>query len=392
MASSAEQVRKYNGPAILGYGFRPFFLLAAAWAAAAVPLWLLMLLGKVSLPTRMAPLEWHIHELLYGYVPAVIAGFLLSAVPNWTGRLPVVGRSLLVLVLAWVAGRVAILASSWIGAAGAAVIDLGFLFALAFVVAREIVAGSNWRNLKILVILGLLILGNGLFHLEAASMLSGGYGTRLGIGATLMLIMLIGGRVVPSFTRNWLVRRGEGRLPIAFDTFDKFVMAASAVALTAWLVLPVSLVTAAAAIVAGLLNLVRLARWAGERTTAEPLVLVLHVAYTFIPLGFLLLVLAIVKPGAMPASGAIHAWTAGAISHMTLAIMTRASLGHTGQPLTAGRGVQLIYAAAFIAAITRIMATIWPEHAVLLHVSATAWLIAFGAFLAIYFPLLTRRR
>ncbi|KAB2849547.1 MAG: NnrS family protein, partial [Hyphomicrobiaceae bacterium] len=86
LASSAEQIRNYNGPAILGYGFRPFFLLAAAWAAAAVPLWLLMLLGKVSLPTRMAPLEWHIHELLYGYVPAVIAGFLLTAVPNWTGR------------------------------------------------------------------------------------------------------------------------------------------------------------------------------------------------------------------------------------------------------------------------------------------------------------------
>ena len=212
--SSARPIRAFTGPAILSCGFRPFFLFGALWAAIAVALWLPMLSGRLVLPSAFTPIEWHVHELVYGYVPAVIAGFLLTAVPNWTGRLPVVGTPLLLLFLTWAGGRAAMLVSLWIGARIAAAIDLAFLAAPeGFVVAREIIAGNNTRNLKVLGVVALLLVGNGLFHLEAIAHLGNGHGMRLGIAAIVMLIMLMGGRIIPSFTRNWLARRGPGRRP-----------------------------------------------------------------------------------------------------------------------------------------------------------------------------------
>jgi uncharacterized protein involved in response to NO len=126
MMTTAEQVRSYAGPAILSYGFRPFFLFGVVWAALAVAVWLPMLGGSFDLPTAFAPIDWHAHELLYGYLPAIVAGFLLTAVPNWTGRLPVTGSPLLALLLAWLAGRIAVAVSGWLGLPGAAVVDLSF--------------------------------------------------------------------------------------------------------------------------------------------------------------------------------------------------------------------------------------------------------------------------
>ena len=168
MVTTAEQMRTYEGPAILSYGFRPFFLFGAIWAALAVAMWLPMLAGSLVLPTAFAPIDWHVHELLYGYLPAIVAGFLLTAVPNWTGRLPVAGPPLLGLLLTWWAGRLAIATSAWLGLPWAAVVDLLFLATLAAVVAREIVAARNLRNLKVLLLVGLLLVGNAVFHVESA--------------------------------------------------------------------------------------------------------------------------------------------------------------------------------------------------------------------------------
>jgi uncharacterized protein involved in response to NO len=392
VSTSAEQIRAFTGPALLSYGFRPFFLFGALWAAIAVALWLPMLSGHLVLPSAFTPLEWHVHELVYGYVPAVIAGFLLTAVPNWTGRLPVVGTPLLLLFLAWLAGRLAILLSLWMDARVAAIIDLTFLTALGSVVAREIIAGNNTRNLKVLAVIALLLAGNALTHLEAIARVGNGHGTRLGIAAIIMLILLIGGRIIPSFTRNWLARRGAGRLPVPFDRFDVASMAVSGIALASWVVLPEELLTALFALTACGFNVVRLSRWAGERTAGEPLVLILHVAYAFVPFGFLLLALGILMPGLVGASGALHGWTAGAIALMTLAVMTRASLGHTNRPLTATRPIQFIYIAALIAALARIVAAFGVLREPMLHLSATAWVLAFGGFVVIYAPLLARRR
>jgi uncharacterized protein involved in response to NO len=391
MATSAAQIRAFEGPALLSYGFRPFFLFGALWAAVAVALWLPMLSGHLVIPSAFAPVEWHVHELIYGYVPAIVAGFLLTAVPNWTGRLPVVGTRLLLLFLVWLAGRVAVFFSLWIGIGVAAAIDLAFLAALAGVIGREIVASGNTRNLKVLSGVGLLLVGNGLFHLEAATRIGDGHGTRLGVAATVMLIMLIGGRIIPSFTRNWLARREAGRLPAPFARFDMIVMVASAVALASWVAVPHALATAALAVTAGVMNIARLFRWAGERTGAEPLVLILHVAYAFVPTGFLLLAFGTARPDVVMPSGALHGWTTGAIGIMTLAVMTRASLGHTGRRLTATRPIQLIYVAIVVAALARIISAFDALREPMLHLSAVAWVAAFGGFVAFYAPLLVRR-
>jgi len=206
MASSAELIRSFRGPALLSYGFRPFFLFGATWGALAVALWPAVLTGSITLPTAFDPVRWHAHELIYGYVPAIITGFLLTAVPNWTGRLPVVGARLLALVALWMAGRIAILFSAEIGPALAAAIDLSFLAALSAIIAREVVAGRNTRNLKVVAVLGVLFAGNAISHAELLFATHSGYGQRIGIAAILMLIALIGGRIIPSFTRNWLVR------------------------------------------------------------------------------------------------------------------------------------------------------------------------------------------
>jgi uncharacterized protein involved in response to NO len=392
MATTAEQMRTYEGPAILSYGFRPFFLLGAIWAALAVAILLLMLAGSLSLPTAFAPVEWHVHELLYGYLPAIVAGFLLTAVPNWTGGLPVTGGPLLGLLLIWIAGRLAIAGSAWIGRPWAASVDLLFLAAVAAVVLREILAARNLGNLKVLVLVGLLFAGNVIFHTESALAGGTGYGTRIGITAAVLLISVIGGRIVPSFTRNWLARERPGSLPQPFGRFDVAALIAGAVALAFWIALPEHSLTAAAAVVAGLLHALRLARWRGYRTAGEPLVLVLHVAYLFVPLGFLLVAAGIAFPGYLAASGALHGWTAGAIGLMTLAVMTRASLGHTGRPLTATAPTQLIYLAALIAALTRVASAFGWERDLLLNTSATAWVMAFAGFAIFYWPLLTRPR
>jgi uncharacterized protein involved in response to NO len=388
MTTSAAQIRAFTGPALLSYGFRPFFLFGALWATLAVALWLPVLSGQLALPSAFGPIEWHVHELVYGYVPAIVGGFLLTAVPNWTGRLPVVGMPLATLFAIWVAGRIAIFFSLWIGAGIAAVIDLAFLITLGLVVAREIIASKNTRNLKVLVGVALLLTGNTLFHLEALGGIGDGHGTRLGIAATVLLIMLIGGRIIPSFTRNWLVRIPSGRLPAPFDRFDVLFIATSAVALASWVIGPQAKITALLTLAAGSLNVIRLARWAGERTAAEPLVLILHVAYAFVPIGFFLAALAIVRPDLIALSGAVHGWTTGAIGLMTLAVMTRASLGHTGRPLTATRPIQFIYLAAVIAALARIAVGFDILREPMLHLSAAAWVAAFGVFVIVYTPLL----
>lgn len=392
MTTSAEQIRAYRGPALFSFGFRPFFLFGAVWAVTAMVLWLAMLQGLIALPVRLSPVAWHVHELIYGYLPAIVAGFLLTAVPNWTGRLPVVGLPLAILFLSWLAGRIAMLTSELLGAPLAAAIDLMFLLLLVAVIAREIIAGRNTRNLKVLAVVALLWVGNAVFHAEAIYGSSGGLGTRLGVAAAVLLIQLIGGRIIPSFTRNWLAKREPGRLPEQFNRFDVIVMGVSGLALASWTFAPNAVLTAVLALCAGLLNALRLARWAGDRTMAEPLVLILHVAYAFVPLGYVLLAAGAMRPDLVAPTGALHGWTAGAIGVMTLAVMTRASLGHTGQALTATAPTQLIYVCAVLAAMARILAAFGGMNDLLLTISAISWILAFLAFTSVYGPLLVKPR
>ena len=386
-----ERRLKYNGPALFSYGFRPFFLGGAAWSAACVALWIAQFMGGFSLPTAYAPLDWHIHEMLYGYVAAVVSGFMLTAIPNWTGRLPINGTPLAALVALWLAGRLAILFSTYLGIVAAAVIDVAFLATLAIVAAREIIVGRNWRNLRVLVLICVFIAGNVVFHAEVYFPGSADYGIRIGIAAVVMLISLVGGRIVPSFTRNWLARHGDGRLPAPFSRFDVASIAVSLIALALWVGLPASVITGAVLIAASLMQIARLSRWAGDRTACDRLVLVLHVGYAFVPIGFALLGASILAPSAIPPSPAIHAWTAGAMGLMTLAVMTRASLGHSGQALSAGRGTQAIYLLALCAALLRIIAG-FDGAMILMELAAAAWIGAFGGFVLLYGPLLAQRQ
>lgn len=394
MTSSAEQIRAYKGPAILSYGFRPLFLAACFWSTIAMGMWIAMLAGYLSLPTALDPISWHVHEFLYGYLPAVIAGFLLTAVPNWTGRLPIIGPRLLVLVLTWMTGRVAILFSDPLGVYITAAIDLSFLILLSFVIGREVIAGRNWRNLKVLILVILFLCGNVIFHGEAArgALAYSGFGARLGVAVAIFLIALIGGRIVPSFTRNWLARTKPGRLPVPFNHFDAVCMIISGMALFLWVVMPENISVAFLFLITGVLNTMRLVRWAGDRTLAEPLVSILHVGYAFVPIGFLLISLAILLPAMIPVSAAYHAWTAGAIGTMTLAVMTRASLGHLGMPLHATKGIVFIYISVIIAALTRIVSGAGLASGLFLNLSAGAWLCAYISFVFIYGPLLLRPR
>jgi uncharacterized protein involved in response to NO len=390
MPTALKRRREYAGPAIFSYGFRPFFLFAGLWAVISLPLWLHQFLGDIALPTHLTPLDWHVHEMLFGYVAAAVAGFLLTAIPNWTGRLPVTGWPLAALAALWLAGRLALLFSAKIGGVWAAAIDALFLLTLAAFAAREIVVGKNWRNLRVVGVLGVLILGNVVMHAEALIYGAANYGARIALAAVILLISIVGGRIVPSFTHNWLARNKPGRLPVPFSRYDMVAIAASAIGLAAWIALPTDQITGILLLAASLLHTARLGRWAGDRTLSDRLVLVLHVAYAFVPLGFLLVGLSIFTPSVLPTAG-IHSWTAGAIGLMTVAVMTRASLGHTGRPLQAGIATQLIYALIFTSAILRIAAALTGKLD-LIEAAAVCWLLGFALFVLAYAPLLLLRK
>jgi uncharacterized protein involved in response to NO len=347
--------------------------------------------GELELSTAFSPVDWHVHEMLYGYLPSVVAGFLLTAIPNWTGRLPIQGVPLLVLVLVWAAGRVCVTFSAETGWLLAAIIDVSFLALVVAAAMREIVAGKNWRNLRVVGLATLLLAGNIAFHIEAHLQGTAEYGARIGIASIVLLIVVIGGRIVPSFTRNWLARETPGRVPAPVGRFDVAVIIITAATLALWIAQPIGRLTGAALAVTAVLNIMRLARWAGDRTCRERLVLILHVGYAFVPLGFVLssaAALEIVMP-----SAAVHAWTVGAAGTMTLAVMTRATLGHTGNPLVASPMTQAIFAAVVIAAFARICASLQPAWSdILLHVTALAWCVAFFGFAASFGQMLVGRQ
>ena len=381
--------RQFSGPALLSFGFRPFFLLAGLFAVLGIGLWLPEYHGEIRIRTAFDPLAWHAHEMLYGYLAAAATGFLLTAIPNWTGRLPIRGRPLALLAGLWLAGRIVVAASEQTGWLVAMVVDCGFLAAVFAAILREVVAGKNYRNLKVVALVLVLLAGNLTFHLEAHLTGSAAVGIRLGLSGMMLLVMVIGGRIIPSFTRNWLARQGEGRLPVAFNRFDVVAIAGSALALAAWVVAPQALPTSILLAAAGVIQLARLVRWAGERTLRDRLVLILHVAYLFVPAGFLLL--AAGNLAGFSASAGVHAWTVGAMTTLTLAVMTRATLGHTGRALSADRATEAVYLAIVIAAVLRIAAAFAPSQAdLLLHFAALSWIVAFIAFVATYGPMLWR--
>jgi uncharacterized protein involved in response to NO len=375
--------------AMLSYGFRPFFLLGAAFAAIAIPLWLVMLAHGVTPAGPFQGMRWHAHEMIFGYLAAIVAGFALTAVPNWTGRLPLSGLPLAGLVGLWLGGR---FASSFVTSlTWAAAIDAAFLFVLASAIWREILVGRNVRNVPVALLITLFALANLEFHLEGLWPELNGYGQRLALGVTTLLIALIGGRITPSFTLNWMARMGLEPRPEPFGQFDKIALVLLAVAAICWIVEPSALFTGLVLVAASLAHLVRLLRWRGVRTTQEPILLVLHIGYLWLVVSLALLGLSALTPSHLAPSTALHALTAGAIGTMTLAVMTRASLGHTGREIKANRVTIAIYALVNIGALLRVAAPLLPGgYLNILTLSGIVWSGAFGLFVVSYGPMLLR--
>lgn len=387
MATTAERYRTYQGAPLFAMGFRPFFLFGAAFAACALPLWIIGYHGLIPGVTR----DWHVHEMLFGYLGAVIAGFLLTAVPNWTGRLPVAGAPLALLFSLWAAGRLAMLFAAQTPAA--AVIDVAFLFVLALIIAREVIAGKNVRNLPVCVLILVLASANTLTHLRAFDPDLALLGERMALAVVAMLVALIGGRITPSFTRNWMAKQGLQPEPASPSRFDLVVLLATASGLASWLIAPSALFAGAFLMLAGALNLIRLSRWKGWRTFPELLVTILHVGYGWLAIALFLLGASALAPSSIPSIAGIHALTAGAFGGMTLAVMTRATRGHTGQPLTADGATQLIYALVNAGALLRVASPFSPDnYVVLIIISAALWSSAFALFALVYGPSLSRAR
>ncbi|MFI4934078.1 MAG: NnrS family protein, partial [Caulobacterales bacterium] len=301
---TAATLRGYQGPPLFSYGFRPFFLFAALWAALAIPLWALVYLGG-GVQDAAIDRDWHVHEMLFGYLAAVIAGFLLTSVPNWTGRLPVTGAPLAILVCLWVAGRVAMLAEPWLGAAPVSLFDLAFLPALAVVLWREVIAGRSWRNLAVCALVTLLAAANLGLHLRPLFPQAADVAERVALATPAMLLALIGGRITPSFTHNWLLQHGSQVLPAPAGQFDRIALAATGAGLLAWILAPTNPLSGVLLLAAGLSLLVRLVRWRGERAAAEPLVWVLHAGYGWLALALALLGAAALAPGLVPRSAGL---------------------------------------------------------------------------------------
>lgn len=385
--------RNADLPALFSYGFRPFFLGGALTAAIAVPLWLVMMATGLEPAGPFSALSWHAYEMIFGYLAAIVAGFVLTAVPNWTGRLPVTGWPLVALFGLWVAGRIASAAMPWPSAA--ALVDLAFLVTLAGVVWREIIAGRHAGGVPVAALISLLALANLVFHLQVQWPVQwpalAGYGERMALGGAALLISLIGGRITPSFTRNWLAKAGLSPLPTPFGRFDKITIGATVGAVALWVALPQGVPTGAVLALAGALHLARVARWRGLSARREPIVLIMHLGYFWLAVSLLLMGLAALAPGVIDPTTALHALSAGAVGTMTLAVMTRASLGHTGRAIVTDRATLAIYVLVTLGALLRVAAPFTGEfHLTTLFAGGLLWSASFALFALAYAPVLLR--
>jgi uncharacterized protein involved in response to NO len=320
----------------------------------------------------------------------VIAGFILTAIPNWTGRLPLSGRPLATLVALWFAGRLACLLSP--DPMLAAGLDLAFPAVLAFAVWREVTAGRNWKNAPIVVMISLFAAANAADHAANMGLLPQDLGQRLALAVAAMLIALVGGRIVPSFTRNWLVKNKATTLPASFGLTDKAALASTGFALLAWLSIPNTPLIGFLLSAAGGFLFLRLMLWRGLSTTSEPILFVLHIGYGWLAAALALLGASILVP-AIPPGAALHALTAGAVGSMTLAVMTRASLGHTGREIVADRSIIAMYVMVTAGATLRVAAPFAGDwYTYKLACGGAFWSGAFLLFAARFAPILWRPR
>ncbi len=389
-ATSAGKRCEASGFALFDYGFRPFFLLAAIHAVLAIPIWALLATARLELPLALPPLVWHAHEMLYGFVAAAIAGFLLTAVPSWTGRRGYAGKPLILLVLLWCAGRVLLAVPTPLPATIVAAIDLAFLPALALTLLPALLRSGNRRNLMFVAALTALFGANIWFHSFPEQAIDA---LHFGFGVVLLMLVVLGKRMIPAFTSARLKELGHDIAIRRRPLLDRFALLLAVTYLAVEAVAPAGRVAALTALGLALAVGLLLARWHGHRTLGEPLLWVLHIAYAWIVVA-LVLKAALLFGANLPASAWLHALTTGAMATMILGVMSRAALGHTGRPLRAPPAIVLAYAALSGAAAIRVCGPIFHGDAWNLWIasSASLWTLAFGLFLGCYAPILWQPR
>lgn len=387
---------------ILALGFRPFYLLGAAFAAAVIPVWVLAFTGVIDLPGLADPLAWHGHEMIFGFAAAILAGFLLTAVKNWSGLATANGVPLASLAGLWCLGRVGMLFEP---TTLTALVDLLFLPSVAIALAVPLLRSGKRRNLPLVAIVLLLAALNLLFHCGHLGLLEVEPLTIFAAAIMLfaLLMTVIGGRVIPMFMRNSLPSVAFGRhvlrdRPLRNQPWlDRIAIGATLlVALLSFAEIwaeGIALFLVPAATLAALAQAARLWGWAPLATWRVPMLWILHVGYAWIPIAFALL--AVVKLGGdVPPSLPLHALTIGAMSSLMLGMMTRSARGHTARPISAGRLEVLAFVAIQFAALARIVLPLFVPSLTSLAVTlaGTLWSVAFLLFLIVYWPILTRPR
>ena len=391
---TAETIRNWKARRHLEPGLPAVFLGAALWAVLAIGVWPFVFSGDVELPTAFSPIDWHAHEMIFGYVAAVVAGFLMTAIPNWTGRLPVSGWPLIGLTALWAAGRLAMFEFARLGDPLSALADCAFLVVFAAMVAREVIAGRNWRNAKVVALVAILAIANIAYHWRTPASASLPIAQRAALALIVMLILLVGGRVTPSFTSSWLGRQGASKPPAPFAKPDATVMLVSGLALAAWVAAPDAAWTAPLSLAAGLGNSGGSRAGAGSPPAAMCWCSCFTSASGSPRPDFCSLPAMPSRPLRVPFDASVHVWAIGGAGAMTLAMMTRASLGHSGRALVATTATKAAYALIVVALRRASCARVSspPSRSALLHMAATAWVAAFASFLLGYAPLLARRQ
>jgi uncharacterized protein involved in response to NO len=373
------------GSALLALGFRPFYLLAAAFAAVSVPVWIASYYG-VAGPFQVG-LYWHIHEMLFGFVIAVVIGFLYTAGRNWTGLWTPRGKALGAIAALWLAGRVAMFAAP---AGVAAVVDFAFLPVAAWPMYRVLKRAGNKRNMFLVGLLGLLALANAAFHASVLGWLD--IAPAQPVYAAIVVVVVIesaiGGRVIPMFTANAV----RGVKTVTNARTDKAALACTAGAGAAWVFGLPAVVTALLALAAAAAQCVRLAGWQPLCSVRNPLLWILHMSYAWIPFGFLMLALS--QFGLVPATAAVHVLAVGALAGLILGMITRTALGHTGRMLAAGPAETAMFALIQLGVVTRLVAALAPAglRTASLVGAAACWSAAFILYLVVYAPYLSRPR
>jgi uncharacterized protein involved in response to NO len=379
-------------PAFAAKGFRPFFLLAGLFAVAIVPSWVFIRNGGFGLNGYLEPMTWHAHEMVFGFAVAVIAGFLLTAVGNWTRRETLVGTPLLALAGLWVLGRIAMIVGSQLPRALPALVELAFLPLLAATLARPLIATANRRNYPMLAVLAALFCANLVVHLDALGVITHGFALRacqVAVDVVILLILVVAGRVFPMFTRN---ATGVESIRSNASLDSACVGAMLMLTLSDAFAAPPAL----AAAIAGLTAVLAAARawhWGAQHSLREPLLWILHAGYVWLILGFTLRALS--AAGAPVGSSlGTHALTTGAIGSLTLGMMTRVSLGHTGRLLRVSPAMTCAFATINAAAIARVFlplaAAAW--YAAALWLAAALWSAAFLTFVFVHIGMLTAPR